>query len=245
MQEEQSSPTWWPDLIRVAHEKLDGLTRIVTVNDPHQNYMLRIMHTGKKAVLYVNLAGRRSLDSMFSGNYAEAVFEHENAHFTTARTQDSYWEIDPANPLFPIRNDLRIRYYQFSSHLINMTRDSIANAMLEPKTLQQFLEFEVRKIGDRQLRLPFVLDNLLWLTEVKLCAYMRHLSVSDLEKNISAILEQNNVLQEIHVIAYDLFKKAWLASQERSQAVDLTMETRTLREYVLKHTPILLEAMPT
>jgi hypothetical protein len=179
---------------------------------------------------------------MFSGNYAEAVFEHENAHLVTP-TRHSYGEIDPDSPLFPVREVARIRYYQFSNFLIEMIRDSIANAVLESQTLQQFLEFEVRKIEDHEARSPFVIDNLLWVTEVKLCADMRHLSIGDLEKNASAILLQSNVLQDIHEMAYAIFKKAWLASEKASQEVDLVSETRTLREYVLEHIPILLEPM--
>ena len=243
MKEEQTSPPWWSDLTRIAHEKVDRLTRIVTENDPNKNYMLHIKRTGKEVILNVNLACRHCLDLMFSGNYAEAVFEHENAHLVTP-TGHSYWEIDPnSDPLFPVREVARIRYYQFSNFLIEMIRDSIANAVLESQTLQQFLEFEVRKIEDHEARSPFVVDNLLWVTEVKLCADMRHLSISDLEKNASAILLQSNVLQDIHEMAYALFKKAWLASEKASQKVDLFSETRTLREYVLKHIPILLEPM--
>jgi hypothetical protein len=105
------------------------------------------------------------------------------------------------------------------------------------------LEFEVRKIANHEARSPFALDNLLWVTEVKLCADMRQLSINDLKKTVSAILGQDNVLQDIHATAYDLFKKAWLASEKASQKVDLAMETRTLRECVLKHAPILLEPM--
>lgn len=242
MREEQSSPPWWSDLTRIGHEKVKGLTRIVTENDPDKKYMLHIKRTGKRVTLNVNLACRHSLDLMFSGNYVEAVFEHENAHLT--RMRHSYWEIDPdSNPLFPVRTDVRIRYYQLSGFLTEMVRDSIANAVLGSQTLQQFLEFEVRKIEDHEARSPFVINNLLWVTEVKLCADMRHLSISHLEKNVSAILGQDNVLRDIHAIAYDLFKKAWLASEKASQEVDLVTETRTFREYVLKHAPILLEPM--
>jgi len=242
MKEKQTSLPWWSDLTRIAHEKVDGLTRIVTENDPNKNYLLHIKRTGKMVILNVNLACRHSLDLMFSGNYAEAVFEHENAHLTP--TKHSYWEIDPdSNPLIPVRNDVRIRYYQFSGFLTEMIRDSIANAVLESQTLQQFLEFEVGKIDDHEARSPFVIDNSLWVTEVKLCADMRHLSINDLEKNVSAILGQSNVLQDIYVIAYDVFKKAWLASEKASQEVDLVTETRTLREQVLKHATILLEPM--
>lgn len=135
------------------------------------------------------------------------------------------------------------RYYQFSSFLTEMIRDSIANAVLGSQTLQQFLEFEVCKIGDHEARSPFVLDNLLWVTEVKLCTDMRHLSIIDLETNASAILSQSNVLPDIHEMAYALFKKAWLASENASPEVDLFMETRTMLEYVLKHPTILLERM--
>jgi len=241
MKEKQTSPPWWSDLTRIAHEKVDGLTRIVTENDPDKKYMLHIKRTGRRVILNVNLACRHTLDLMFNGNYAEAVFEHENAHLTP--TRHSYGEVDPDSPLFPVREVARIRYYQFSDLLIEMIRDSIANAVLESQTLQQFLEFEVRKIQDHEARSPFVIDNLLWVTEVKLCADMRRLSISDLEKNASAILRQSNVLQDIHEMAYALFKKAWLASEKASQEVDLVSETRTLREYVLKHTPILLEPM--
>ena len=179
---------------------------------------------------------------MFSGNYAEAVFDHENAHLGS--TKYYYWQIDPdTNPLFPVRNDVQMRYSQFSSFLTEMTRDSIANARLRSETLQQFLEFEVRKIDDHELSLPFVVDNLLWVTEVKLCADMRNLSINDLEKNVSAILSQDTFLQDIHAAAYDLFKKAWIASEKASHEVDLSMETRTLLECVLKHAAILVEPM--
>jgi hypothetical protein len=180
---------------------------------------------------------------MFSGNYADAVFDHENAHLT-APTGHFYWQIDPAsNLLFPVRYEVQMRYYQFAGFLTEMIRDSIANAVLESKTLQQFLEFEVRKIDDHEARSPFLLDNLLWLTEVRLCADMRHLSISDLEKNAEAVVGQDAVLQRINAIAYDLFKKAWLASEKASQKVDLTTETRTLCEYVLRRSPILLDPM--
>ena len=71
------------DLTRIAHEKVDRLTRIATENDPNKNYMLHIKRTGKEVILNVNLACRHCLDLMFGGNYAEAVFEHENAHLVT------------------------------------------------------------------------------------------------------------------------------------------------------------------
>jgi hypothetical protein len=213
----------------------------VTENDPNKKYMLRIKRNGRKVALNVNLACRHALDLMFDGNYAEAVFEHENAHLNS--TKHSYWEVNPDSPLFPVRREALIRYSQFSNLLTEMIRDSIANAVLEPQTLQKFLEFEVCKIEDHETRFPFIIDNLLWLTEVRLCADMRHLSINGLEKNVSAILGQSNVLQEIHKIACGLFKKAWLASEKASREVDLFSETRTLREYVLGHTPILLEPM--
>lgn len=243
MKEKLTSPPWWLDLTRIAHEKVDGLTRIVAENDPDKNYMLHVKRTGEEVLLNVNLACRHCLDLMFSGNYAEAVFEHENAHLVTP-TKHSYWEIDP-NSLSHVRNDVRMRYHQFSDLLAEMIRDSIANAVLESQTLEQFLEFEVRKIEDHEARIPFVIDNLLWVTEVKLCADMRHLGISGLEKIASAILRQSNVLQDIQEIAYALFKKAWLASEKASQKVDLSSETQTLREYVLRHIPILLEPMRT
>jgi hypothetical protein len=241
MSKKQASPPWWSDLTRIAHEKLGRLTRIVSENDPNKKYMLNIKRTGRRVTLSVNLACRHALDLMFNGSYAEAVFEHENAHLTP--TRHSYWEVDPDSPLFPVRDVTLIRYRQFSNLLTEMIRDSIANAVLEPQTLQKFLEFEVCKIEDHEARFPFVIDNLLWLTEVKVCADMRHLSISGLEKNASAILRQGNVLQDIHKVAYALFKKAWLASEKASQEVDLSSETRTLREYVLAHTPTLLEPM--
>jgi hypothetical protein len=178
---------------------------------------------------------------MFNGNYAEAVFEHENAHLTAPGHH--YWEVEPDSPLFPVREVARIRYYQFSNFLIAMIRDSIANAVLQSQTLQRFLEFEVCKIEDHEARSPFVIENLLWVTEVKLCADMRRLSIRGLEENSSAILGQSSILQDIHQIAYALFKKAWFASEKASQEIDLVSETQALREYVLKHTPILFERM--
>ena len=239
---EQTSPSWWSDLTRIAHEKVNGLTQIVTENAPNKSYMLHIKRTGKEVVLNVNLACRHCLDLMFSGNYAEAVFEHENAHLNS--TKHSRWQIDPySNPLYPIRDEARIRYWEFSEFLAEMIRDSIANAVLESQTLQQFLEFEACKIEDHEARSPWIIDNLLWVTEVKLCADMRHLSITDLEKIASAILLQSNVLPDIHETAYAVFKKAWLASEKASKEVDLVSETRTLHENVLKHTPILLEPM--
>ena len=190
----------------------------------------------KGGILNVNLACRHCLDLMFSGNYAEAVFEHENAHLNS--TKHSRWQIDPySNPLYPIRDEARIRYWEFSEFLAEMIRDSIANAVLESQTLQQFLEFEACKIEDHEARSPWIIDNLLWVTEVKLCADMRHLSITDLEKIASAILLQSNVLPDIHETAYAVFKKAWLASEKASKEVDLVSETRTLHENVLKHTP--------
>jgi len=189
---QQAEPSWWPDLTRIAHEKVAGLTQIVRENDSSKNYMLRIKRTGKKVTLNVNLACRTTLDLMFGGSYAEAVLEHENAHLNP--TIHSYWEIPPSsNRLIP---DVRDRYYQCSHHLTEMTRDSIANALLKPQVLQRFLEFEVRKIGDHAERLPFIVDNLLWVTEVKLCADMRELNIIDLQKTASAILGQSAVLKK-------------------------------------------------
>jgi hypothetical protein len=242
MKEKQTSPPWWSDLTRIAHEKVDRLTQVVTENDPNKTYMLHIKRTGEEVLLNVNLAFRHCLDLMFSGNYADAVFEHENAHLA-APTTFSQW--DPSSkPIVDVRIlSLLERYRQFSGFLTEMIRDSIANAVLKSQTLQQFLEFEVRKIEDHEARSPFVVDNLLWVTEVKLCADMRHLSISDLEKNVSAILGESTVLQHIYEIAYRVFRKAWLASEEASPEVDLIIETRTLLEYVLEHTLLLLETM--
>jgi hypothetical protein len=242
MKEKQTSPPWWSDLTRIAHEKVDGLTQIVTENDPNKTYMLHIKRTGNEVILNVNLACRHRLDLMFSGNYAEAVFEHENAHLASPTTF-SQW--DPSSkPIVDVRILLLLeRYRQFSGFLTEMIRDSIANAVLAPQTLQQFLEFEVRKIDDHERRIPFVLDILLWMTEVRLCADMRRLSISGLEKIASAILRQSSVLPDIHEMAYALFKKAWLASEKSSQKVDLFAETQTLHEYVLKQSSILLEPM--
>ncbi len=197
MKKKQTLPPWWSDLIRIAHEKVHGLTQIVAENYPNKNYVLHIKRTGKMVILNVNLACRHSLDLMFGGNYAEAVFEHENAHLGS--TKHSYWQINPeSSSIATMLNVVRNRYHQFSSFLTEMIRDSIANARLESQTLQQFLEFEVCKISDHEARSPFVLDNLLWVTEVKLCADMRHLSIINLEKNASAILGQSNVLPDIH-----------------------------------------------
>lgn len=236
---EQTPPPWWPDLTRIAHEKLGRWTQIVTDNDAGKNYMLHIKRTGKTVTLNVNLACRHSIDLMFSGNYADAVFDHENAHLTP--TRHSYWEIYPdSNPLL---KDVQPRYYHFSAFLPEMIRDSIANAVLASQTLQQFLGFEVCKIEDHEARSPYVLDNSLWVTEVKLCADMRHLAISNLEKTLLSILSQNSVLQDIHAIAYALFKKAWLASEQTSNQVDLFNETKTLRKWVLKHPLIMLEPM--
>jgi hypothetical protein len=235
----EAQPPWWPDLTRIAHKKVDGLTQVVSENDSSKNYMLHIKRTGRKVTLNVNLACRTTLDLMFGGNYAEAVLEHENAHLNP--TIHSYWEIPvSSNPLIA---DVRDRYYQCSHLLTEMVRDSIANALLRPQALQLFLEFEVRKIGDREERLPFVVDNLLWVTEVKLCADMRQLNIIDLQKTASAILGQSSVLKEIHVMAYTLFKKAWLGSEEGSKVVDCMVETRTLREYILQHPLTMLERM--
>ena len=83
MKEKQTSPPWLSDLTRIAHENVDGLTQIVTENVPNKSYMLHTKRTGKEVVLNVNLACRHCLDLMFSGNYGEAVFEHENAHLVT------------------------------------------------------------------------------------------------------------------------------------------------------------------
>jgi hypothetical protein len=186
--EEQTSPPWWPDLTRIAQEKVEGLTRIVPENNPKKKYMLHITRNREEVTLNVNLACRHALDLMFDGNYAEAVFEHENAHL--GRTKYVGWRIDP-NLIGMMLEVVQTRYYEFSALLAEMTRDSIANAVLESQTLQQFLEFEVCKIGDHEARLPFILDNFLWVTEVKLCSDMRSLSISNLETNSSAILRQS------------------------------------------------------
>ena len=86
--------------------------------------------------------------------------------------------------------DVRGFAREFKRELIRMKkRDKIDfTGFIFPEAVrflgkEQFLEFEACKIEDPEARSPWIIDNLLWVTEVKLCADMRHLSISNLEKN--------------------------------------------------------------
>ncbi len=211
-----------------------GEVRVILEDDSKADYVMKTDLEDSLVVLHVNYAERSTFEELFHGSYIEAVLEHESRHLDTYNLTLAHDTLPAPRLLRQTAGEAAFRQLTagFTDTLRERLKEICANCLMQPASLQKYLEFEFFKVreGWRDRRGLFKIPLIVMIAYIDTCGEMGGVPVPSQLPVLAAYFPRTSYDGLIYGQAQRVFRAVWNAVKTKQQTVDVSKETYELNE---------------